>query len=147
MDPLSALGIASGVITFLDFAAKLVSTSTELYQSADGASLENLELEKVYEQMLDLSASLQLCTSRVDALEPGEETDGLRELSVSCHDDCEELLECLRGLRIKEGGQRSWRSLAAAFRSILGRKKLDALERRVQRVRDAISLHLSSMLL
>lgn len=47
MDPLTALGLASNIVQFVDFASKLISQSHEIYQSADGALEDNVALEHV----------------------------------------------------------------------------------------------------
>ena len=39
MEPLSALGIASAVVTFLDFSGDLIQRANEVYHAADGTTL------------------------------------------------------------------------------------------------------------
>lgn len=99
MDPLSALSIANGIVAFLDFASKLISTGTEIHQSLDGATLENVELEKVYQRMLSISISLQaLPVNSLNSITPGllnVDLDGLKTLVTGCRKDCEELINSL----------------------------------------------------
>lgn len=45
MDPLTALGLASNIVQFVDYSSKIISTSRQLYNSASGAREEYLELE------------------------------------------------------------------------------------------------------
>jgi hypothetical protein len=45
MDPLTALGLASNIVQFVDFTSKLISTAHSLYTSTSGAKAEHLELE------------------------------------------------------------------------------------------------------
>jgi hypothetical protein len=37
MDPLTAVGLTSNIISFIDFAAKVVDTTVEIHQSVSGA--------------------------------------------------------------------------------------------------------------
>lgn len=39
MDPLTAIGLASNILSFIDFGVKLTAAAYEVYGSADGATI------------------------------------------------------------------------------------------------------------
>ena len=59
MDPLSAIGLASNVVQFVDFASRLISTGTEVYESVSGVTDRTLELERIYKNLSSFSLKLQ----------------------------------------------------------------------------------------
>lgn len=69
MDPLSALSIATSVIQFLDFGANLLCKGTEIYHSAQGSLVENVQLEAIASNMLELNRELQNSTYKVASLD------------------------------------------------------------------------------
>jgi hypothetical protein len=68
IDPLSALGLAANVVQFIEFAAKLISKGHRIHKAADGALVENLELEAIIHRIRRLNdeihASLYLSKSK-----------------------------------------------------------------------------------
>lgn len=64
MDPVSALSIAAVVVQFVDFGAKTLSKSHELYRSSRGALNENIETEAATKRKhpLSLEHAMQLGT-------------------------------------------------------------------------------------
>ncbi|KAF2972592.1 hypothetical protein GQX73_g1010 [Xylaria multiplex] len=149
MDPISALGIASSVITFIDFAAKLISTTKVIFHSKEGASTDDLALTKIYTKLQDLSACLassaypQQPFSSPQSL---EDVSGLQELSAVCEQDCQEIVNALQAIKIHDNDGRLWGSMKTAFKSKLGRSKITAIESRLERTQRVMSLHISSIL-
>lgn len=47
MDPLTIIGLVGNIVQLVDFSGKLISKSTELYQSSEGALAENIYTETV----------------------------------------------------------------------------------------------------
>ncbi|KAI1866443.1 hypothetical protein JX265_007744 [Neoarthrinium moseri] len=68
MDPLSALSAASAVVAFVDFGAKLLSRTRQLYKTASGETRENANLSIISDDLRILSDNI------------GAELSGLREL-------------------------------------------------------------------
>ncbi|KAI0454426.1 hypothetical protein F5B21DRAFT_475338 [Xylaria acuta] len=149
MDPVSALGIASSVITFVDFAAKLISATTVIFRSTEGASMENLGTENIYAKLKDLSAHLGTSTCPRQLLPSSqleEDVLALQGLSVACEKDCREMIDALQALKVRGKRFRLWGSVKAAFKAELGRQKTAAIEGRLERIQRVISLHISSIL-
>ncbi|KAM7210008.1 hypothetical protein V8F06_014612 [Rhypophila decipiens] len=146
MDPITALGIVSGVVALVDFAAKLIKASGDI--SADGACLDVQMLEEEYSRMSGLVESVQSTplppTGTRDLVEASLAAS-LRELCESSRSDCQELLGLLDQLRVKPGKQNSWRTISAAFRTLLGKKKIAAMENRLQRTRKLVLSYQSAI--
>jgi hypothetical protein len=90
MDAVSALGIASSVITFIEFAGSLTKNARAIYTSSKGATHETLKLEEVYSTLHELSVSLgdppeQLRDASSDGMTQ------LRSVCIDCRNDCNEL--------------------------------------------------------
>ncbi|CZR54196.1 uncharacterized protein PAC_04079 [Phialocephala subalpina] len=62
MDPLTALGLASNIIQLISFTSDLIAKGREIYRSADGGLIENLELETIAKSLPDLTSNLPLAT-------------------------------------------------------------------------------------
>lgn len=45
MDPITAIGLATHILTFVDFAREIITTVHDLYQSSTGSSTKNFESE------------------------------------------------------------------------------------------------------
>ena len=163
MDPLSALSIATGVVTFVDFTAKLISTTKVVYRSFEGVSPEHLQLEEVYAKLYTLSEELSIGPTIASTKPPLSPTtlpqcpnvvQGLRALADSCKKDCLDMLGVLNHLHAKSSSgkgqskkpQHLWASLRAAFMAQLGKTKIAELESRLERVQQAMSLHISSII-
>jgi hypothetical protein len=58
MDPFSSLSIAAAVVQFIDFGARLVAGTLEIYRSEDGHTDDVSELAKRTERLSDLMSSL-----------------------------------------------------------------------------------------
>lgn len=155
MDPLTALGLASNIVQFVDFASKLISQSHEIYRSADGALEDNVALEHVAKNLSRLGGELKskradIKTGR-EALarerqwakedgrvipEPEKVTAGkqLQQLSEECSAVSNELLQELEKLKIK-GPHKRWESFRQALNSVWSQKKIRALETGLEGIR------------
>jgi len=156
MDPLTALGLASNIVQFVDFASKLISQSHEIYRSADGALEDNVVLEYVAKNLSRLGDELK---SKQADIKTGREAlarerdwakkDGrvipepekvtaagkqLQQLSKECSAVSNELLQELEKLKIKEPHKR-WESFRQALNSVWSQEKIRALETRLEGIR------------
>jgi hypothetical protein len=59
LDPLTALGVASHIVQFVDFTVKLISKSHEIYNSTDGALIANKDLEAIAAHLNRLTERLR----------------------------------------------------------------------------------------
>jgi hypothetical protein len=157
MDPISALGIASSVITFVDFAAKLISTTKKIFTSDEGATIENLELEDICNSLNGLIAQLEQQQQTGPAAQPSLSNSALsqssskghaaiRDLAASCRKDCQDILAALQAVRVPNGQHQLWKSVKAAFKTTISSRKIAAIEARLERTQRLMSLHVGSIL-
>ncbi|KAF3006962.1 hypothetical protein E8E14_004380 [Neopestalotiopsis sp. 37M] len=148
MDPLSALGLTSGIVQLIDFTTSLIRTGVEIHGSLDGATLDNQNLEQVCERMNSVLETVK--DPSPSEPEPGllkwkanVEEGSLKSLCERCRSDCKEILAVLKELKTKNGGRKRWGAMASAFKSLMKQKKLQDIEARLDRTQRALSLHLS----
>jgi hypothetical protein len=150
MDPLSALGIAAAVVQFVDFAPRVLFSAHDIYHSAKGLTAENEDVGEIYQALADLSARLAVAGESSSAVSPptaaSTELDAMRKLSLKCKEDCDALLDVVRNLAVANGKHRLWRSLRAAFRSSMDKKKVVSLEASIGRARGIVSTQILSIL-
>lgn len=161
MDPLSALGLVGNVVQFVDFALKLVGTGAEIAGSAAGATEGTLELEKVCNTLNTFTLKLGLEgigeTSVADIPDgdgvfagSGKATEhvmALEEIALDCRTVCGQLLNIVKGLRVKKGTSNTRiKSFAAAVKTARAGKKIAGLEERLKRFQTLIALHFFPLL-
>lgn len=158
-----ALGVASNVLQFVDFAAKLVSTTAEAAVSAQGATQRTLELEKVYESLKVFSSRLHHGVNRTRS-HGGEDAPALQGLVVvrpdleqrsdlqshieslgglaaDCERLCQELLETVGKLHVKGESCRPVKAFFVALKTVWGSKKVKDLTDRINQFQKMINLH------
>lgn len=141
MDPVSAVGLASSILTFVEFAANLVTGTIKIYRSSDGALDENTQLDKAIDE-LDLLSSL------LDK-RPSCKTEAERRIARiagDCRADSKALDDILKQIASSRNKGAFRRSLKASWMSIKSRKEVDALKSRLQKYRSEVLLHVTSLL-
>ena len=125
MDPVTALGLAGAVVTFIDFGTKIVMRLAELSEAGD-----------IPEVFRDISTRLPLLISIIrrtrdgaDNLPPKAE-EAFKEVVKHCFEQVNQLDEVLRRVRISKGDSRL-RKIIKASTSLIE-------ERRVQRIAIAL---------
>jgi hypothetical protein len=153
MDPISALSIATAVLDFLEFAGTLISTANELRHSSEGASLETLKLEDICQKLNLLSERLVSPNrpedgplSNLRPVRASEDVLALRDLSVTCQDDCNEILEILKKLKAQGQSQRLWKSVKVALKCKSEQSKISEIKARLAQTQMAMSLHVEAIL-
>lgn len=146
LDPVSALAVASNVIQFVDFTAKLISTGTEIYRN--NSSVEHAELKAAAEQLRDLQLSMKHSSDDIDKIkEDGDMQNGaiplfnLREAHASCVECANNIIAAVEKLTVS-GGHRKWKSFRHALTSVLKEDKLDATSQRLSNARQQLILFL-----
>ncbi|RBR04979.1 uncharacterized protein FIESC28_11447 [Fusarium coffeatum] len=138
MDPASAIGVTSAVITFLEFSWKVVRNAKEIYDSADGCSNDNLTRESVARSMQAFSRKLQPPDS--SAITP--EYEGICNLSSECQSISSEILKIFNSVKI--GGDKSkYAAFLAGLKTWRCKKDLIQLEERLTQCGAQLSLELS----
>jgi hypothetical protein len=134
LDPLTALGLASNIISLVTFTSDLISKSREYYDSADGALIEQLELEAITISLQKLTGNLVVPTGGRKKTKTEQQ---LSELCTGCREISKELLVIIQGLK-SEGSHTRWNSFRQALKSVWKEDKIKALEARLDRYRRQI---------
>jgi hypothetical protein len=129
LDPFTALGVAGNIVQFVDFATKLISKSHKIYKSADGALMENQDLEVIALSLNRLNESLRMDMSRhlLPPVRPGMKLPDytpenraeieLGAISAKCTAVASDLLSILRMFKV-QGKSTKWKSFKMALKSV-----------------------------
>ena len=142
MDPFSALSVAGNVVQFVDFMSGLISTSRELYKSANGTLSVNGDLEITTKDLIQICDGLIIRPR--DSVEDSNSFNlecALVPLCKSCKQLGEELLELLQKLRVK-GRHKKLMSVQQALRSVCKGSKIRCYQQRLGEFRSQITIHL-----
>ncbi|KAH8885834.1 hypothetical protein GQ53DRAFT_876663 [Thozetella sp. PMI_491] len=141
MDPLSAIGLASAVISFVQFSADVVSGGKEVYNSISGQTEENIHIATVAAHLRGLSDEL---LTDIEGRTRHEKS--LLHLARNCHALSLELLDVLESLAAKAGNPK-WQSFKAGLRGAWKKDKVASLERALAAYKAELSLCLPLVLL
>ena len=141
MEALVAVGLASNIVQFISFAQDLVSTSKQISRNADGALIENHELESIAMNLSRLGSNLLVKTSHNATCT--KEDEDLRKLCEGCRHVSKLLIEKLRSLKVdsKFSGSvgRQWASFRQALNSVMNAEEIADLEGRLDRYQKGIN--------
>ena len=152
MDPFSGIGLASSIITFIDFGCGLVSDAHEIYRSANGLTRDFEDVDLACERSKQIAQSIQsrVVTRRdyMTADDAMTDNEVLQGLAKSCLGTANEIAEVLDKMRSKTDGKqtRKLKSLRKAFVQYRGKEKVEQLNQRLQTHRRDLSHHLIIMM-
>lgn len=143
LDPLTALSVAGNIVQFIDFSTKLIAKGHELYDSVDGASVGNAELEVIVKDLQDLNGRLQSPRPSENVKAVVSDSDlALQKLSKKCSGAAAELTDALNKLKVQGTANRRWKSVRQALKGLMRKEELDAMVKRLQLFRDELNLHI-----
>jgi len=140
MEPVSAVGLASSIITFVEFSFKLVTGALEVYWSVDGTLEENARLERV---IGDLNSIVDDLGKKGGGGSRNERA--IRDLAVECQADAALLIDLLKSLKVP-GRRTLWRSVATQWKALLKKDEIRDLKERLREYRSEIMLNLMLLL-
>jgi len=145
LDPFTALGLASNIVQFIDFASDLFLKSKELAKSTSGATKENEELEKATERLQHLCADLKWsCRTGPKTARRSDDEAVLSELASKCTATADDLLFALEGLRA-QGGTKKLQSFRKALQTVWKKDKIREMEMKLATHRRELTLQLTAM--
>lgn len=144
LDPVSALGLAGSLIQVIDFAAKIVSDSRQIFQSAVGTSVDHNRLQIFTQDLYALSISLEKSSSNSYKECLGNVTE-IQRLVATTKATANELLKALEDLSVK-GPNKRWQSFRQALRSVWKEKQIRDVERRLESCKTQITTRLVATL-
>lgn len=137
MEPLSAISLAGTVVQFLDFGIKLVAKANEIYNSAEGAEVRNIELDAITQNFVSLNRRVRIRSHKLCAFGISEDEMALEAITAQCNKVGEELIDALQKAKV-QGAHKRWKSARQALKSVLGRDKIQDLYDRLKQYREQI---------
>jgi hypothetical protein len=136
MEPLSALSIASAVIQIVEFSAKVISRTKEVYDSPEKATEETALLENATENLRELMEELSK-RRNVRPHNSSNADDQLIHLAKQSDEIAKVVCEAVDDIRLRtDGSQRT--ALSQGLRSVLGQKKISSLTARLDQMRKQV---------
>ncbi|KAM0421002.1 hypothetical protein ACHAPT_011245 [Fusarium lateritium] len=139
MDPVSAIGLASAIISFIGFGAKLLHGAKEIRDSANDSLEKNESREVIAEAMKE-------ATTRLKTPDPGQispEQQKLCDLAVKCNDLSQRILELLN--KIKPKRSKSFYVYRAAYHAWRKEDEIKVLEKSLGDCRNQLALGLTEL--
>jgi hypothetical protein len=139
MDPLSAIGFVSSVITFIDFGYKIVSAAREVRTSASGTTAANDHIEFLNTRMEAVATDLAIAKSCNPV---SLDTQQLTELAEKCLELSIGLKKLLDKLRVKNPKSKR-QILSFIMKSVTRNVERKELEARLDQCSRQLHLQLS----
>ena len=138
MDPVTAVGFAASILTFIDVSHQVISGTWEVIKS--GTTAENAHVGNVINDLHDV-------TKQLSDRPPGysQHERALNTLASECQELSGELVALLEKLKSTAGSSK-WKSVKVALHSMWKKGDVAELERRLDKYRSQILLRLVLML-
>ncbi|KAM7186766.1 hypothetical protein V8F33_011609 [Rhypophila sp. PSN 637] len=122
MDPITALSLASGILTFIDFAGKIVAGTYEIYRSTASTTEENAHIG-------DIAADLTEITSKLATTAPARTSHdvALHDLASKCNAISIELQNLITTLQVS-GTHTTWKSLKMRSKACVRSQRSSVVE-------------------
>ena len=142
LDPISAVGLASNVLSFIDFSVKILAKTKEIHKSREGSLLEHQEIKIAAERFGQLRRSIDGSLSTLSAtenLKPAEIV--LQDVAKECQNMAKEFCAILDGVAAQPGQSR-WKSFRQAFKAVWNKNGIELIRRRLSEQRGICIVHL-----
>ncbi|KAK3683436.1 hypothetical protein B0T22DRAFT_519367, partial [Podospora appendiculata] len=144
MDPLSALSVATAVVAFVDFGAKLATRSFEIASSRTGQPPTVVKLHESATELASIAGAAHGRTREfVASYRDHPHADSFARLEEECHEVERKLgaaLDKLTAVPRKKwimGGSQAW----VAVRSLWSDGEMDELQAKLDRIRSQVKMH------
>lgn len=138
MEPLAALSLVSNVIQIVDFSSRVVSKSSELYNSCDGRLVQHTDIAIASADLSKLTTRLSESIELLSVHKSLCEDDrALYDLCKGCVDVSNELQNGLAKLQVT-GAPSRWKSLRKALKSIWSKEHISELQSSLTQYREQL---------
>jgi hypothetical protein len=149
MDGLSALSVAASVAQFIEFGASLVSKSKEIYHSADGLPIQQLEAATAAKRLVILSERIKTARQLEHArTEESFREDGsadeqaLEAICDGCISVSKQLILKLEKLKVNDARKhRKFKSFRQALKSVWSKQAVDEIAGRLKAFQTELEAH------
>lgn len=138
MDPVSAIGLASGILTFVEAGLKLVKIAYNIHNSLDGVLGDNRHRESVTSEVSKAALRLEVVGNA--RLTPEQES--LSDLAKKCKAASTDLVKALNQVKPKQSSSNPFKLLRYAVKAEIKAKDISELENRLKDYRDQLTLAL-----
>ncbi|GAB1316347.1 hypothetical protein MFIFM68171_06557 [Madurella fahalii] len=143
MDPISAFQLAAAVIGVVDFGARVLSETREIYHSASGRTARDVELSTLAQELSGLGAQLQSRIPHSSTPLVGAEAT-LVDLSQRCMDASDRLNKAISDLRCNTSGtgriSTAAGSFASALKTVWKGSEIESLRESLAEIRSQMTL-------
>ncbi|KIL85966.1 hypothetical protein FAVG1_10935 [Fusarium avenaceum] len=137
VDPLTALGTASAIITLVEFSSKILTNTKAIYQSATGQNDDTIVLAIVARDVGILG----------DAITASSWTDNnMNDLVYTSQEIARDLLQAIDKLKVK-GDKTVWKSFRLALKDVWTKRKLESFSQRLATLQAQVASHIQLLLL
>lgn len=147
MEPLSTFGLVVNILQVIDFSATLIREAHEVHQSSTGQTVEHAELHTISQNLFQLCDGVPASLGNQLTSQFGPMSHQICEVAKGAKQVAEELMVAVDKLRLKEGPQRSWRSLRQALITLWNKDKIEKLQKRLGELRSQLQTNMTSHIL
>lgn len=141
MDAITAIGLVSGIITFVDTGTKLLKLARTLYNSVEGSSKET-------ETRLMLADCMATISKRPIPTHPDptqtEEDKAIAALVRECNSLSNDMIKQLQSLKPKQRKSKMESSFAA-LKTLMVEPKIKEMEKQLQSCREQLHFHITAL--
>jgi len=145
MEALAAVGLASSIVQFVDFATKIISKGYQYQKSVDGVLDENVELQAIADSLDQLSKGLVTSKGKTfpsaTRKKNSKENEALKAVAMECQKIANDLSTAVDRLKIT-GKRTRWKSFRQALKSQWKKEEIEATLRRLRLAREDLIVHL-----
>ncbi|KAL2064630.1 hypothetical protein VTL71DRAFT_3767 [Oculimacula yallundae] len=135
LDPITALALTGNILQFIELGLKATSKARDIYNSADGVTAENADLEFLTQDILAVTTKLAVSSGQASG------NGSLDDICRRCTTSANDLLVTLQRLKV-EGPKGKWKSARKGLKAVWGKKNVDELRGRLEGWRDEIQFRI-----
>lgn len=136
MDPVTAIGLASSILTFIDVGVKVLQKANEIRNSQDNITKENRSRKTISDELKFAAARVK----PLDDLQVTPEQESLRRVARECQVLSTKMLGILESIKPRKSHFIS--SLVGAAKVIRKQDDLEALDKELRDCRGRLTLSL-----
>ena len=139
MDPVTAIGLAASIVSFIDFSWSLLTGAKELYESGRRKTKDNARISSIVDDLNEYALDLTIGGEGASKHEKA-----LRALANDCHGLSKELVKILQKLEMTKNSR--WQSLKKTWQAMRKADDIALIELRLEKYRTQMNTRLLALL-